>query len=142
MVCSKPGPSCQDGVYVYDQERRGWVFEEKSPFREDGYYVLYFDNTRCPACRKFDEEWFRFVEAADPPRPTFIIILCTWFAKLCSSEIAKRLFEIFDVHVSPTILFMVRENGKIMRMYKHEGVLGMERMQFLHNTFKQLVDTR
>ena len=135
----KPGPSCPNGVYVYDFEKKTWRLEEKLPFKENGYYVIYFDNSSCPACRKFDQEWFSFVDSLDPPRPTLIVVLCDWFAKLCASEYAKKLFEVFDVHISPTVFFMIREDGKITRMFKHEGLLDKGKLVFLHRAFKEFV---
>jgi hypothetical protein len=71
------------------------------------------------------------------PRTTLIVVLCDWFAKLCTSEYAKKLFEVFDVHISPTVFFMIRENGKITRMFKHEGLLDKEKLFFLHRAFKE-----
>ena len=138
-----PGPSCPNGVYVYDHEKKTWMLEEKIPLMENGYHVIYFDNANCYACRKFDNEWFSFADSVDPPKPLLIVVLCNWFAKQCSSEHAKRLFEIFDVHISPTIVFMIREEGKITRMYRHEGILDREKLLFLHSMFKNFaVSTR
>jgi hypothetical protein len=32
---------------------------------------------------------------------------------------------------------MIRENGKITRMFKHEGLLDKEKLFFLHRAFKE-----
>lgn len=125
----------QNGVYVYGAGR--WVLSEKIPLDADGFYVVYFSNTMCGACRKFNETWFKLTKELSGA--TFVVVLCDWFARSCRSETAKRLFEIFDVHVSPTLVFLVRENGKITRMYKHEGTITAEGFLAVFEAFKRVL---
>jgi len=112
------------GVYVYSVESRSWIPAGRSALLGDGVYVIYFDNAKCGACRKFDDYWFPFVEEVAPEgRATFVIVLCEWFAKRCSSDDARDLFKEFDVHVSPTVVFLRREGGKNAKVLKGEGVM-------------------
>jgi len=112
------------GIYVYSVKSRSWVPASKSALLGDGVYVIYFDNARCGACRKFDESWFPFVEkAALEGRATFVVVLCDWFARSCSSDDARELFREFDVHTSPTVVFLRREGGKNAKVLRGEGVM-------------------
>ncbi|MEM0495199.1 MAG: thioredoxin family protein [Thermofilum sp.] len=118
------GRGSPHGIYVYSPEARRWVSASRESILADGAYVIYFDNTSCSACRKFDETWFPFTErAAAESRVRFVIVLCEWFAKRCTSEDAKELFKEFDVHISPTLVFLRRENGKIVKKLKAEGLM-------------------
>lgn len=118
------GRDSPHGVYVYSPEAGKWVSASRESILADGAYMIYFDNTSCNACRKFDETWFPFVErAAAERRVRFVIVLCEWFAKKCTSEDASELFREFDVHISPTIVFLKRENGKIVKKLKAEGLM-------------------
>ncbi|MEZ0346309.1 MAG: hypothetical protein ABWK01_07150 [Infirmifilum sp.] len=125
-----PGPLTPNGVYIYSAEKGGWILLDQPWPSDNGVYVIYFDNTRCPACRKFDKTWFSFVEknAKQGKDAYFIIALCDWFARQCSAEPARKLFECFDVHVSPTVVFLVREDGRVKRSLKHEGVMTLDRL--------------
>jgi len=136
-VYAQPGPGTPNGLYVYSREKRGWVLLDRFWLGDNGVHVIYFDNTLCPACRRFDKTWFTFVEkSADKADSTyFMIALCDWFARQCSSEHAKRLFEIFDVHISPTIVFLLRENGKIKRSLKNEGSMTLDRLTLTYALF-------
>lgn len=129
-VYQRPGPGSPNGLYLYSPEKRGWVLLDKLWLADSGVHVVYFDNTLCPACRRFDNTWFPFVEqnAGRSNGVYFMIALCDWFAKQCSSEPARRLFEIFDVHVSPTIVLLERENGKIKRSFKNEGSMSQDKL--------------
>ncbi|MGC8987609.1 hypothetical protein [Infirmifilum sp.] len=125
-----PGPATPNGLYLYSTTEKRWIQLERFWLSENGVHVIYFDNTLCPACRKFDKTWFTFVEQnAEKARDTyFMIALCDWFAGQCGSEPARRLFEIFDVHVSPTIVFLIRKGGELKKSLKHEGVMDMEKL--------------
>ena len=56
----------EHGVYI--KTRKGWVLyrKEGDPFKigelGDKIYIIYFDNTRCPACRMFDPVWWSFIK--------------------------------------------------------------------------------
>jgi hypothetical protein len=114
------------GIYVYTGE--GWKLlrREGEPFRlgelGDGIYVVYFDNTRCPACRIYDREWYPFVEK-HRDEAHFVIVLCEWFARVCNSPAASRSFLEYRVRASPTTMFARVENGSVVEQVKREGAL-------------------
>lgn len=118
------GSDTPHGVYIYSPGAGEWLSAGKEDLLADGAYVIYFDNTKCSACRKFDGDWFPFVEkVAAEEKVKFVIILCEWFAKKCNSEDARDLFKEFDVHISPTLVFLRRENGRIVKRLKAEGLI-------------------
>ncbi len=117
------------GIYVYDKVRDLWILvkSDGEAFEptEDGVYVIYFDNTKCPACRKYDTIWFPFVKkwSKDHPNHRFVIILCDWFARECKSQAASSSFRKYNIHASPTTVFMYVKDGKKVYDEKYEGVL-------------------
>ncbi|NPA97581.1 MAG: hypothetical protein GXO32_08280 [Crenarchaeota archaeon] len=121
--------SCPHGIYVYDREADEWVLvaTEGEPFKptRDGIYAIYFDNTKCPACRRYDPIWFNYVKkySQKNPQMNFVIVLCEWFARNCKSEAASKTFKEFDVHASPTTVFLYVKGGKAVYKEKYEGVL-------------------
>lgn len=133
----QPGPSTPNGLYLYSTEKKAWILLDTFWLGDNGFHVIYFDNSFCPACRRFDKTWFAFVEqnAGRAKDTYFMIALCDWFSKQCSAEPSKRMFEIFDVHVSPTIVFLLRENGKIKKSLKHEGSMTLERLTMTYAVF-------
>lgn len=137
----RPGSGTPNGVYVYNPELGEWFLTEDPPFKRTGFHVIYFDNTRCPACRRFDPHWFSFVEEMAPKNPgdVFMVVLCDWFSRQCSSGLAKRLFEVFDIHVSPTIAFVYRVDGAVKRLQKEEGVLEKDRLAVAYIVSKTLL---
>ncbi len=123
------GPKSPHGIYLYSVKRNEWVLIERDgerfkPF-SDGYYVLYFDNTKCPACRKYDKIWFPFVKQHAPKLRNyfFVIILCEWFAHACKSKAASESFRHYDVHASPTTILLHVKDGEVAYDEKYEGVL-------------------
>lgn len=130
----RPGLDTPNGIYVYNPKLGEWVLTEKLPFKQTGFHIIYFDNTRCSACRRFDSHWFSFVEemAFKNPEDVFMIVLCDWFSKKCNSAPAKRLFEIFDIHVSPTVAFVYRVNGSVKRFQKEEGLLEKDKLAVIY----------
>ena len=120
---------CPHGIYIYDRKRDLWVLvrSEGDYYKpvEDGIHIIYFDNTKCPACRKYDNIWFPFVRKAanKMQKCIFVIILCDWFARECKSEAASKSFRQYDIHASPTTLFLYVNNGSIVYQEKYEGVL-------------------
>ncbi|ADG90864.1 hypothetical protein [Thermosphaera aggregans] len=137
------GPESPNGIYVYDSKREKWVLkylngEFFQPW-EDGLFVIYFDNAKCPACRAYDTYWYPFVKLIGPTfqNSHYVIILCDWFAKECDSEIARGSFQKYDVHASPTTLLMYSNSGKIILQDKLEGV---KRMDDLANSIQEFLD--
>ncbi len=116
-------------MYIYDRANDEWVLirVEGDPFKptKDGVYVIYFDNTKCPACRRYDPIWFNYVRkyASKDPKLNFVIVLCEWFARNCNSEAASKTFREYDVHASPTTIFLYVKGGKSVYSEKYEGVL-------------------
>ncbi|BEP18362.1 hypothetical protein PYJP_17140 [Pyrofollis japonicus] len=129
-VVEKVGPGSRHGIYVYDPSTRKWrlLRTEGEAFRPgelgDGTYVVYFDNTRCPACRIHDKYWYPFIEEhGDRQGYFYVIVLCAWFEKDCDSEAAAKTFEEYLVKASPTTLAALAENGRVIYREKYEGVL-------------------
>jgi hypothetical protein len=119
-----------NGIYIYDKDKNGWrlIRTDGEPFKPDrkGVYVVYFDNTKCSACRKYDTIWFPFIEnnTQNLRQFNFVIILCNWFARDCNSTAAAETFRHFDIHASPTtVILYADENGEIKYQEKYEGVL-------------------
>ncbi len=121
---------CIHGIYIYDPRQNLWILMQRDGgyFKPSGkgVYVIYFDNGKCSACRKYDGIWFPFVEKYSKDRNdiNFVIILCDWFARECSSQAASESFKHFDVHASPTTIALYSdEKGEIKYQEKYEGVL-------------------
>ena len=117
------------GIYIYDKSKDEWVLVQREGdyFKPifNGFYVIYFDNTRCPACRRYDKEWFPYIrrEGCKLNNFYFVIILCEWFAGACKSEAASKSFRYYDIHASPTTLLLYYKNGKVIYHEKQEGYL-------------------
>ncbi|MEM0378020.1 MAG: hypothetical protein QXP68_00205 [Thermosphaera sp.] len=128
------GPEAPNGIYVFDPMKAKWVLKYINgdffnPW-EDGLYVIYFDNAKCPACRAYDSYWYPFVKLIGPtfPKSHYVIVLCDWFARECDSEIASGSFLKYEIHASPTTLLLYSDNGRIVRQEKIEGVKRMDQL--------------
>lgn len=120
------------GIYRYDRSSREWVLVDRDgdgfkPYK-DGYYIIYFDNTKCAACRIYDLFWYPFVETIGRNLEgiEYIIVLCEWFARKCSSKSASNTFRKFEVHASPTTAFIEVRDLRIKRKELARGVLKIE----------------
>ncbi len=129
------------GIYVYDRDRDKWVLirrngEAFQPW-SDGYYIVYFDNTLCPACRIYDLSWYTFIKLFGKKYENtyYVIILCDWFAQKCRSEAARKSFEKYNIHASPTTLLLYVENGKIVREERIEGAKTVDQLVDLIEEF-------
>lgn len=137
-------PISPHGVYYYIPEKDVWrliqIDGEAFIPKEDGFYVIYFDNTRCPACRVYDLHWYPWVrEYAKKYNDTcFIIVLCRWFARNCSSTAASNTFKHWGVRASPTTLFLYVRNGKIVVDTRREGVLDRDKLIMAYTLFREL----
>ncbi|MEM1525622.1 MAG: hypothetical protein QXZ41_04670 [Ignisphaera sp.] len=134
------------GIYIYDHDDSVWhlIRSDGEPFKPDkkGIYVIYFDNTKCSACRKYDTIWFPFIEnnMRNKKQYNFIIVLCNWFARDCNSTAAAETFKRFDVHASPTtIVLYVDENNEIKYQEKYEGVLYEFEIKLVLDGFEERV---
>ncbi|MEM1683739.1 MAG: hypothetical protein QXG46_01155 [Ignisphaera sp.] len=134
----------QNGIYIYDSKNNVWVFlrSDGDFYKPDkkGIYVLYFDNAKCSACRKYDNIWFPFVQnnANTKNNLYFVVILCNWFARDCTSKAASESFKHYDVHASPTtIVLYVDENGEIKYQEKYEGVLYEFELKLILENFEE-----
>jgi len=122
-------PNDKHGIYKYDKANDVWVYVDVAgadPFiPKDMYAVMYFDNTKCSACRRYDIYWYPFVRklSMGPTNFNFYIVLCDWFARECNSIPASATFTYFDVHSSPTTVLLSWVDGKIAYKEKYEGVL-------------------
>ena len=120
------------GIYRYDRTLREWILIDRDgdgfkPYK-DGYYILYFDNTKCAACRIYDLFWYPFIETIgkDLEGIEYVIILCEWFAKKCNSRSASNTFREFDIHASPSTAFIEVRGNKIIKKEIVRGVLKIE----------------
>ncbi len=131
--------SSPHGVYVYDKDKDLWLFCEEplNNVFSNGFYVIYFDNTECSACRKYDNIWFPTVKKFKNAFPyTYTIILCGWFSNKCNSKNAAKLFDEHKIKASPTTLFIYIKNGNIVYEEKYEGVLDLKDLVYVLKTFK------
>ena len=141
-------PDSPHGIYVYDFNKDKWVLKmvEGNPVIpwSDGYYVIYFDNAKCPACRSYDNYWFPFVKLFGRmfSNVNFVVVLCDWFARECVSEAASGAFRKFDVHASPTTILLRVVNGEIREKKELSGVKKIDELlnivsSFIAETSKQ-----
>lgn len=135
---------CPHGIYEYSVEHSMWRFikSDGEYFKPDskGVYVIYFDNTKCSACRKYDGIWFPFVESyTQKKRDTrFMIILCDWFARECKSTAAAESFKKYDVHASPTtIVLYADDDGSVKYQEKYEGVMYEFELKLVLDNFEE-----
>lgn len=134
LVLEKIEPDSPHGIYVYDCSSEKWVLRQVSGNPDlpwsDGYYMVYFDNARCPACRSYDNQWFPFVKLFGKlfPEVNYVVVLCDWFARECVSEAASSAFKKFDVHASPTTIVFQAVNGQIVRKEEMSGVKKMNEL--------------
>ena len=116
------------GVYAYNSDRDKWVLirTKGNAFtpKRDGIYVIYFDNTECPACRVYDLVWYPLAKALSKRIKglNFMVVLCAWFSLKCSSEAASKSFTHYRVFASPTTVLLFVRNGKIVHEDRFEGV--------------------
>jgi hypothetical protein len=134
-------PDSPHGVYVYDFNKDKWVLKmvEGNPVIpwSDGYYVIYFDNAKCPACRSYDNYWFPFVKLFGRmfSNVNFVVVLCDWFARECVSEAASGAFRKFDVHASPTTILLRVVNGEIREKKELSGVKKIDELLNIVSSF-------
>ncbi len=125
-------PSDEHGVYLYKNGE--WILyrKEGSPFQlgelGDGVYIIYFDNTKCPACRMYDPTWHIFVEK-NQDEAKFLVILCEWFSRRCQSKAASLTFLLYSVKASPTTLFARVEDGEVVDQVNIEGVVDLNTLE-------------
>lgn len=136
--------SSQNGIYTYDSASGLWKFirSEGDYYKPDkkGIHVIYFDNAKCSACRKYDNIWFPFVQntATTKNNTYFVIILCNWFARDCTSKAAAESFRFYDIHASPTTLVIyVDDRGEIKYQEKYEGVLYEFELKLILENFEE-----
>jgi thiol-disulfide isomerase/thioredoxin len=117
------------GVYRFNREAGVWepLPEDGKPLAlsEDGVYVVYFGNTKCPACRVYDTIWNLYIDTVgrNLEGVTHYAVICGWFAGECSSEKAALSFKQFDVRASPTTLVVRVSGGSSVSMERLEGVV-------------------
>ncbi len=134
-------PDSPHGIYVYDFNKDKWVLKmvEGNPVIpwSDGYYVIYFDNAKCPACRSYDNYWFPFVRLFGRmfSNVNFVVVLCDWFARECISEAASGAFRKFDVHASPTTILLRVVNGEIREKKELSGVKKIDELLNIVSSF-------
>jgi len=144
-AAKKVGADSPHGIYIYRPKEKVWEFlrADGDPFEplDKGVYVVYFDNTKCTACRRYDEIWFPFVERWSSEKGNntkFVIILCDWFARECKSQAAAESFRRFDVHASPTTIVLYADDSKAIRYQeKYEGVMYEFELKLVLDKFEE-----
>lgn len=146
----RPGKGSPNGIYVYSPKTGKWMLVtsggDEEPFtpRSDGFFVIYFDNTRCPACRAYDKVWFPYVEGRAPELWErgfrFIIVLCDWFARECGSKAAAESFRKYGVRASPTTILVAVKGGEQVRLERYEGVLNADEIKPVVEGFPERVE--
>lgn len=128
MMIEMPSIGTPNGVYVFDGSSKKWNLlrtqGEAFSIGElgEGVYVVYFDNTLCPACRAQDQHVLKLLlKYGLDSRVKFVIILCDWFTSNCSSEAAVNTFKKYEVKASPTII-MARASANNVTQERLEGV--------------------
>ncbi|MDK6028390.1 hypothetical protein QPL79_03310 [Ignisphaera sp. 4213-co] len=137
--------SSPHGIYFYDDRIGMWKLLRSDggafePF-EKGVYVIYFDNAKCSACRRYDEIWYPFVDKWIKEKDKgfkFVIVFCDWFARECRSSAAAETFKKFDVHASPTtIVLYVDNNNTVKYQEKYEGVMYEFELKLILEKFEE-----
>jgi len=140
IIVDKPGPGNPHGIYVYESDKEGWrLIAVDGPAwspRSNGPYLVYFDNTRCPACRLYDEYWFDFIRGRGRD-VRLIIVLCAWFARECLSQAASATFKAYDIHASPTTIALCSRGGRTIWEKRYEGVLTLEELVAIHASLRE-----
>lgn len=146
----RPGKDSPNGIYVYSPKAGKWMLvtgsDSDSPFTpaSNGFFVIYFDNTKCPACRAYDDTWFPYVNERGPELWgrgfRFIIVLCDWFARECGSRAAAETFRKYEVRASPTTILEAVKGGKQVRLERYEGVLNAEELRLVVEEFPERVE--
>ena len=142
VVVKEISPDISHGIYLFDINKRAWIRLEESDQhlepKEDGVYVVYFNNTKCPACRVFDIIWNIFVSNAKDTSIKYYSIVCKWFTHECESKSAKESFKKYNVKSSPTVLIWKVRSGSIVFTEKIEGVTTPTKLAEAINKVQQL----
>ncbi|MFP3231796.1 MAG: hypothetical protein RXR70_04100 [Acidilobus sp.] len=122
------GKDSINGVYRYDFDSGYWVQldESASPLvPAERYSLVYFDNTLCPICRRYDLHWYPFVESNIDKLRGFglYIVLCDWFTQQCTSARAAMTFIGYEVKASPTTALLLSEGSRVVYSERYEGLL-------------------
>lgn len=122
------GKDSVNGVYRYDPGSGYWVMLKETGAAlvpSERYAVVYFDNTLCPVCRRYDFQWYPFVEGNTDNLKGFglYIVLCDWFTQQCASATAAMTFIEYQVRASPTTMLMLTDGGKVIYTERYEGLL-------------------
>ncbi|MEM1619916.1 MAG: protein disulfide isomerase family protein [Fervidicoccaceae archaeon] len=95
-----------EGVYVLTESR--WTRVKLDGYfwspPDNGGYIVYFNNLRCPACRAFDPTWEDFAKKYGRENFTLVEVVCTWFAISCSDPTARATFNAYSIYQSPTLM--------------------------------------
>ncbi|MEM2005977.1 MAG: hypothetical protein QW705_00275 [Zestosphaera sp.] len=141
------GAESRHGIYRYAPDSDEWEYldvQGLDPFiPHDKYSVIYFGNTKCSACRRYDIYWYPFVRGMCREGSgdfAFYVILCGWFAKDCNSVPASVTYMHFDVHSSPTTILTSWVDGRLAYKEKYEGVLSDVDLKTVVPTFPERVE--
>ena len=77
--------------------------------------AIYFRNTDCHHCTRFDPEWGRAAPRLAALGYSLYVVTCQWFSSKCASEAAASLFKKYGVTSSPTVL-LLGGGGRVARL--------------------------
>lgn len=134
-------PPPDNGVFVF--KNNSWI-KIRNDFwypKEDGIYVVFFMNTRCPACKRYwDSAISKFLEnnaSRLRDKLRIIYVKCDWFARECSDDTAKNTFLIYLVSASPTTIVIKVEKGEGVYAERYEGKLPYDKLVSVIQEFEE-----
>lgn len=98
----------EDGIYIYVDGKPEKYEKYELP---STYNLIYFDNRKCPFCRKFDPVWDEIVQELKEKNLDIatIRVVCTYFSNNCKDDIAKDYFKLNMISITPVLLFIKKE---------------------------------
>lgn len=103
-----------EGLYIYID---GTPKKIDSLTFNEGKYIVFFDNRKCPFCRIFDVLWEVLLKDLGTKNIKFIKIVCSYFASECSNEEAKKFYVEYEIWKSPSIM-LINASGKEKKVQK------------------------
>jgi hypothetical protein len=99
----------EEGVYIYVDGKPQRI---SSLSFENGKYIVFFDNRKCPFCRIFDVMWDLLVKDQMLSDIKFVKVVCSYFASDCVNEEAKKAYTEHEIWKSPTVMLVEVTNSE------------------------------